>query len=683
MDARRKAEIEAKRAKLAELRKAREDRKSQLSQERSASTSDTPPDRPGSSVAARAQLDDLVSTLLADAGAASRPSSASGSEAQASLSGSGTLPPKPASRLPAPAPAPAHAAPPAEAPAASDALNAVQPKYVQPLEQVAPTEPARAPSPARPPPKPRILQYEKGVQTSIATSTSDDEQEGDLPSRTNAGSSTIDEAAVRASIRQEYEAERARLDAQIAEERRQLEQDRRKERLQGLPKEDLEKLFSSGQLGAFLESSSKVVQRAMNDTYDYMSDYSFGGSAAQDGDGPEARGVKLSCIFADERWTAHRSVTSIDWSRRYPELLVASYNKDAVKPSEPEGLACVWNQHLVARPEYVFHANSDLLSVRFAPFHPNLVVGGSYTGQILVWDTRARHLPVLKSPLSAAGHTHPVYSLQMIGTQNANNLVSASTDGTVCAWTLDMLARPQETLELVNPAHAKTNEVSITDFAFPANEAALFFVGTEEGSIFAANRYARAGAKAGLVQSEVYRGHSGPVTSIDFHPSTGPVDFGDLFLSSGADWTAKLWRAKTSSSSAAPKPTRPGVSAGIAGPDTISPLLSFEESDDYIMDARWHPHHPALFGTVNASGSFDLWNLNSDVESPLISTHVEHAKPFGLNKLAWDRKDGKKVALGTAGGQVIVYDLGKQLVTPADEDYDHLRRTLAEAARMS
>jgi hypothetical protein len=79
----------------------------------------------------------------------------------------------------------------------------------------------------------------------------------------------------------------------------------------------------------------------------------------------------------------------------------------------------------------------------FSPFHPNLVVGGTYSGQILLWDTRAKSLPVLKSPLSASGHTHPVYSMTMIGTQNAHNLMSASTDGTVCAWQLDMLAQPQ------------------------------------------------------------------------------------------------------------------------------------------------------------------------------------------------------------------------------------------------
>ena len=69
--------------------------------------------------------------------------------------------------------------------------------------------------------------------------------------------------------------------------------------------------------------------------------------------------------------------------------------------------------------------------------------GGTYSGQILLWDTRSKHLPILKTPLSAAGHTHPVYAMQIVGTQNAHNLITSSTDGMVCSWLVDMLAQPQ------------------------------------------------------------------------------------------------------------------------------------------------------------------------------------------------------------------------------------------------
>ena len=35
----------------------------------------------------------------------------------------------------------------------------------------------------------------------------------------------------------------------------------------------------------------------------------------------------------------------------------------------------------------------------------------------------------------------------MVGTQNAHNLITTSTDGMVCSWLVDMLAQPQVRVE--------------------------------------------------------------------------------------------------------------------------------------------------------------------------------------------------------------------------------------------
>lgn len=200
--------------------------------------------------------------------------------------------------------------------------------------------------------------------------------------------------------------------------------------------------------------------------------------------------------------------------------------------------------------------------------------------------------------------------MKMVGTQNAHNLITSSTDGMVCSWLADMLAQPQETLDLRHPAHTKTDEVSITALDFPANETTTFFVGTEEGPVYAADRYDRAGAKAGLNQSHIYRGHSGPVTGLSFHPLSGSVDFSDLFLSCSVDWTIKLWRTagQNNAGGAAGTTTLP------KGGREIRPVYSFEEATDYVYDVAWHPVNPAVFGAVDGTGKFDLWNLNNDTE---------------------------------------------------------------------
>ncbi|KAJ6581230.1 dynein intermediate chain [Mycena capillaripes] len=458
-------------------------------------------------------------------------------------------------------------------------------------------------------------------------------------------------------MQQHLEAERIAYEKALEEEAAKLDQEIEQE-VRELTEEERAAFLSDPKVLDFIDDSTKIFHRVLNDHYNYMSDYTQGTETG--GDDSEGRRVKRVCEFWNERYGKNRSITDVDWSPKFPELTVASYNKNHAAMNEPAGIVAVWNTHSVERPEFVFHSQSDVLSVMFSPFHSNLIFGGTYSGQILLWDNRSKHLPVLKTPLSAAGHTHPVYAIQMVGTQNAHNLITSSTDGTVCSWLVDMLAQPQETLELIHAGHNKTGEVAITALDFPNNETTTFWVGTEEGNVYQANRYDRAGAKAGLNQYDVYKGHSGPVMGLHFHPLAGPVDFSDLFLTCSVDWTVKLWRAKSLA--------KPSTS-----PHTISPLYSFDEADDYVYDVKWHPQHPALFGTVDGSGKFDLWNLNTDTEVPVVSTSVGSGR--AINKLQWN-KDGRHAALGGSDGKLYVYDIG-DMGTSRESEWAELQKVVA------
>jgi len=179
--------------------------------------------------------------------------------------------------------------------------------------------------------------------------------------------------------------------------------------------------------------------------------------------------------------------------------------------------------------------------------------------------------------------------------------------------------------------------------------------------VYQANRYDRAGSKAGLNQYDVYRGHSGPVMGLHFHPLHGPVDFSDLFLTSSVDWTVKLWRSKSMA--------KPSTAA-----QTVSPIYSFDEADDYVYDVKWHPSHPALFGCVDGSGRFDLWNLNTDTEVPVVSTSVGANR--AINKLKWDCKDGRRAAMGGSDGRLYIYDIGDMAI-PRETEWADMQRTVS------
>uniref|UniRef100_A0A8C7LI85 Dynein cytoplasmic 1 intermediate chain 1b n=1 Tax=Oncorhynchus mykiss TaxID=8022 RepID=A0A8C7LI85_ONCMY len=412
-----------------------------------------------------------------------------------------------------------------------------------------------------------------------------------------------------------------------------------------LTEEEREQILHSEDFLVFFERSVSVVERALAEEGDIFFDYSGRDLEDKEGDMQGGSNLSFNRVFHDDHWSKHRVVTCLDWSPQYPELMVASYNSNEDAPHEPDGIALVWNMKFKkTTPEYTFHCQSSVMSVGFAQFHPNLVVGGTYSGQIVLWDNRShRRTPVQRTPLSAAAHTHPVYCVNVVGTQNANNLITVSTDGKMCSWSLDMLSQPQESMELV---YNKSKPVAVTGMAFPAGDVNNYVVGSEEGMVYSASRH---GSKAGI--AEMFEGHQGPVTGISCHNAVGTVDFSHLFITSSFDWTVKLWSIKHN-----------------------KPLYSFEDNADYVYDVSWSPVHPALFASVDGMGRLDLWNLNNDTEVPAASVTIEGA--CALNRVRW-ASGGREVAVGDSEGRVWIYDVG-ELAVPHPEDWSHFARTLVE-----
>uniref|UniRef100_A0A7N8Y0W7 Dynein cytoplasmic 1 intermediate chain 2 n=1 Tax=Mastacembelus armatus TaxID=205130 RepID=A0A7N8Y0W7_9TELE len=413
-----------------------------------------------------------------------------------------------------------------------------------------------------------------------------------------------------------------------------------------LTEEEKLQILHSEDFVNFFDHSTRIIERALSEHVDLFFDYS--GRDLEDKEGEIQAGAKLSLNrqFMDERWSKHRVVTSLDWSPQYPELLVASYNNNEDAPHEPDGVALVWNmKYKKSTPEYVFHCQSAVMSAAFAKFHPNIVVGGTYSGQIVLWDNRSnKRTPVQRTPLSAAAHTHPVYCVNVVGTQNAHNLISISTDGKMCSWSLDMLSQPQDSMELV---FKQSKAVAVTSMSFPLGDVNNFVVGSEDGSVYMSCRH---GSKAGI--SEMFEGHHGPITGIHCHTAAGPLDFSHLFVTSSFDWTVKLWSTKNN-----------------------KPLYSFEDNSDYVYDVMWSPIHPALFACVDGVGHLDLWNLNNDTEVPTASVTVQ-GNP-ALNRVRW-AQSGREIAVGDSDGQILVYDVGEQIAVPRNDEWTRFVRTLAD-----
>lgn len=133
------------------------------------------------------------------------------------------------------------------------------------------------------PPRPKPTTYDKGIQTSAP----DDDvipKGGEFRSNDSRGSLSDDDGASYSRTTVATEAEiRARIIREIEMQReieRLKEQDWRQEQElkkdEVLTKADLVKIYGSDDFQSFLDSSSKILERALNDNYDYLRDYSIG-----------------------------------------------------------------------------------------------------------------------------------------------------------------------------------------------------------------------------------------------------------------------------------------------------------------------------------------------------------------------------------------------------------------------
>ncbi|KAI0596233.1 cytoplasmic dynein-like protein 1 intermediate chain 2 [Biscogniauxia sp. FL1348] len=680
----RRDEILAKKAKLAELKRQRELRANQANAGRSgiASPSDLITPTP-SRADNRKEIESLINSLVGD----SRPSSTVTGAASPGLRGS-----RPNSVL---------SAGELNSEISEYASQANGPHLSLPpsLPQVLTTVPLQTVYECPPSPVKEIFSYSKGVQTTEewtppasrarAFSELDDE---DLPGATSSPSKRMSrrerdkEEELRENLRKEIEEE--------LKAARELVTDgvlhtgsvnMSNFPARALSNEELAAVTASEDFLDFVERSTKVIERALDvsNEYDILTDYSLQAHDIEDDDeqagntgGKGRRRVKEVVQFYDDRWSKKRMVSSIDFSPKFPELLLASYTKNPAAPHDPDGIVQVWNQHLHDRPEFLFHAQSDILTAKFSPFHPNLIIGGTYSGQVLLWDTRAKSSPVQKTPLTGSGHSHPVYSVDIVGTQNANNIISVSTDGALCVWSVDMLSQPQESLTLTTPPPNKFEDLAPTTMAFPQADPTYFLLGSEEGSIYPCHRYDRAGAKAGVDARVSYKGHAAPVMSVDFHPARGPVDLGDLVLSSSLDWSVKLWKVR------APAATSTIVeSAGTA----VSPLLEIVR-EDVVYDAAWSPVRPGVFALVDGAGSLELWDVTVETEIPVAKISPTPRKEGrqllskSLNKVAWEPSEGKRLAVGGIDAVVSVFEVGPDLggkETVRSEEWTNVKKLVA------
>ena len=310
------------------------------------------------------------------------------------------------------------------------------------------------------------------------------------------------------------------------------------------------------------------------------------------------------------------NVSSLAWNKADADVVAVAYGQNDYSHTAQDGMVALWSLKNPEFPERVYKLPMGATSVDWSEEHPHILAVGTYTGDILIMDTRDEgEEPFLRSSLTDENrHVDPVWQLQYVQRgEDAGGecLVSISTDGAVQQWTMrkglqhKVLMHLKELSVESGDTPAVSSRASGLCLDFDPSDPSIYLVGTERGMLH----------KCSVSYEEEYLhdfpGHTGPVYKVRLSPFDPNV-----FLTCSADWTVRLWR---------------GDAGGDAGTGSATaPKATFSYSTHAINDVRWSPLNSCVFASVTADGHLDLWDMEKDVLAPSVSVESGHGRCSSL-----------------------------------------------------
>ena len=421
-----------------------------------------------------------------------------------------------------------------------------------------------------------------------------------------------------------------------------------------IPEEERETYLKNykDEINDFLKIKKKFMERAINEQNIYNMFESENYDEYQNFV-PDSENLLHPLLEFYDDSCAKKTVTSLEWSLKYPELLLSCYSRrtDDFITNQKNGLIYIWSLGYRKVPEFTFTCTPEITSAIFHPYNPKLIVGGTHTGQVMIWDTRGKQTAVNKTPLGLGGgqsgiktHTSDITCLGVIGSTNSSHIISLS-NGALCLWSLNNFSFPVKRFELKTPIQKKENEelneMSILSMGMQQYDTNNLLIGSDDNNIYQIDLNKEDSRNIIL---NTFKGHDGPIYSVDFHPTDyfNTCNFSHLFATSSADWTTKIWSKQ----------------------NPLTPLFTIENSENYVYSSRWSPIKASLLAIGDGNGYLDVMDLNKDIESPQLHCKLGND---ALNKICWT-EDGKRITVGDSSGKIQLFGLDSEIYNSVSED---------------
>ncbi|KAI9345816.1 WD40-repeat-containing domain protein [Zopfochytrium polystomum] len=295
--------------------------------------------------------------------------------------------------------------------------------------------------------------------------------------------------------------------------------------------------------------------------------------------------------------------TEISWSRSGSVVGVAYGALEHSGWCTHKGQFCAWSLNArdlnASAASFAVETTTCLTSLAFHPESPSIAAGGTFNGDLIVWNMNERDNPVLAaSKISDMTHQEAISKVIWIPSSKfgSYDLLTIGSEGKLLLWVLDnKLSKPRggAILSSANiPRNLRTQNIRTYNLDTPLGGTAMTvskenktdcIVGTETGfvvrcslnNVTLTDGVQKDGRLANPIQAG-HTSHSSTVTGLSFCPAHR-----NLFLSCGADGVLRLHHKLKAKSLSTWEPSAKGTG---------------------LFSVDWSQHKPTVFAVAAGDG---------------------------------------------------------------------------------
>ncbi|PRP76276.1 hypothetical protein PROFUN_07798 [Planoprotostelium fungivorum] len=343
------------------------------------------------------------------------------------------------------------------------------------------------------------------------------------------------------------------------------------------------------------------------------------------------------------------SVSGLTWNAS-GSMLVASYGKlDHAGWCSHVGSLKGWNVFRrkmdPKKPEVSIETPNCLMCAEFHPEEVSIIAGGTFNGQLLVWDLDNTDEPLLAATeFTEDNHLEPISKIVWLpgSTRKSSKILTIGGDGKVLCWGLIQKLDTSWKLDLIQGYLLSIRNKGVltggTALSLNSEDPNTFVVGTEPGRIYKCalndrhNREVTADEPRFHFANPInfsYDTHTGPVNHVHFSPFHR-----NIFLSCACDSQIRIYHMlkQKCALTLLPSPTH------------------------YVYCCTWSPFRPLVFAAGSGDGRMYIYDLQKSRVRATATIDAGTLKAAVI-AVSFNAKRRDYIATGDAKGVVRVWQL--------------------------